>query len=418
MGFPSTTRAQRTRCAPWTTHRKCCHKATIRSERGLIPITAAQATDSAAAATALYTGFKTTQGRMGTDASGERPWTTVAELAESLNKRTGVVTSVEVSHATPGAMWSHKPSRSAYAAIFNEMLGGGLDVIMGAGHPRFDNNGVLAEPDYQYVGGEATWQDLTDADGLHGFAFIDTKTQFEKLAAQAGATPASLPSKVVGIAQCRETLQYCRAGSQIAPHCPLNSHVPSLETMARGAIAVLSQQPEGFLLMIEGGAVDWANHDHNLPRMVEEQVDFNRTVAAVIDWIATCSSWDETLLIITSDHECGMLWGPTSYNDANGNGQRDEDEPLRTFGPIENRGAGQLPAGCYLSGGHTNALVPLWAKGAGSEVFHQLVDGIDEQAGRFWGFSGKYVDNTDVFRVIHASLCSSVPAAPTTSAGQ
>ena len=159
-----------------------------------------QPTDSAAAATALYTGFKTTKGRMGTDASGQHPWTTVAQLAESLHKRTGVVTSVQASHATPGAMWSYEPSRNAYAAIFNKMVGGGLDVIMGAGHPLFDDNGNPAEPDYKYVGGEATWQDLTDADGLNGFTFIDTKEQFEKLAAQAPATAESVPAKVVGIA--------------------------------------------------------------------------------------------------------------------------------------------------------------------------------------------------------------------------
>ena len=182
--------------------------------------------------------------------------------------------------------------------------------------------------------------------------------------------------------------------------------------MARGAIAVLSQQPEGFLLMIEGGAVDWANHDNNLPRMIEEQADFNRTVTAVVNWVEANSNWDETLLIITADHECGMLWGPTSYVDANGNGQRDKDEPIRTFGPIENRGAGQVPAGCYFSDNHTNVLVPLWAKGAGSELFCELVDGIDLQAGRFWGFNGRYVDNTDVFRVIYADLCDSLPTTP------
>jgi alkaline phosphatase len=294
------------------------------------------------------------------------------------------------------------------------MVSGGLDVIMGAGHPRFDNSGTSADPDYTYVGGEATWRDLTDGNGRNGFTFIDTKEQFEALAARAGTTSGSLPRKVVGIARCRDTLQYRRPGKQMAPQSPLNPHVPSLKTMTRAAISVLSQQPEGFLLMVEGGAVDWANHDNNLPRMIEEQIDFNAAVAAVVDWVEASSSWDETLLIITSDHGCGMLWGPDSYHDSNGNGQRDADEPPRRFTVIENRGAGQLPGGTYFSGGHTNLLVPLWAKGAGSDAFHQLVDGRDPRAGRFWGFSGKYVDNTDVFRAIDTGLRALAPATPET----
>ena len=77
-----------------------------------------------------------------------------------------------------------------------------------------------------------------------------------------------------------------------------NPNVPSLETMTRGALAYLSQDPNGFFVMIEGGAVDWAAHANNTARIIEEQVDFNRSVAAVVEWVEQNSSWDETLVIV------------------------------------------------------------------------------------------------------------------------
>jgi len=64
--------------------------------------------------------------------------------------------------------------------------------------------------------------------------------------------------------------------------------------------------------MIEGGAIDWANHSNNLQRAIEEQIDFNNSVKAVMDWIDDNSSWEETLRIVTADRETGNLWGTSS----------------------------------------------------------------------------------------------------------
>ncbi|MGV3575287.1 MAG: alkaline phosphatase [Devosia sp.] len=63
--------------------------------------------------------------------------------------------------------------------------------------------------------------------------------------------------------------------------------------MPEGALHVLSQNDKGFFLMVEAGAVDWAAHANNLPRIVEEQVEFNHTVAAVVDWLEANTSWEE-----------------------------------------------------------------------------------------------------------------------------
>lgn len=344
-------------------------------------------TDSAAAATAIYTGKKTTRGRMGM-MWNEFPLPGIAEVADALGKSTGVVTSVQLSHATPGAVWSHQKNRNMYAAIANEMFyNSGLDVIMGCGDPM---EGAV----YKYVGGEKTWEDIIDKNGANGFVYIHDVAAFENLAE--GRTQTGMPAKVIGIPHALETLS------------DNPDDVPSLETMAMGAIAVLSQNTNGFFLMIEGGAVDWKNHVNDIEAMVKEQAAFNDTVAAVKRWVAQKSSWQQTLVIVTSDHECGMLWGPDTYTDKDCGvctaGYFDAGiDTFNGWRHIKNNGKNEIPGVQYGSKGHTRALVPVFAQGFDADMFLDLVDGIDTKAGSFWGFSGQYIDNTDIFTVMEAA---------------
>lgn len=352
-------------------------------------------TESAAAATAFYTGEKTTRGRMGMTWD-EFPLPSIAKVADALGKSTGVVSSVQLSHATPGALWSHQKNRNMYADIAKEMIYySGLDVIMGCGDP-------LDGREYKYVGGEKTWSDIIDQDGANGFAYIHKVDAFESLAK--GEIEGGTPAKVIGVPHATETLS------------DNPGDVPSLETMAKGAIQVLSQNPNGFFLMIEGGAVDWKNHANNIDAMVKEQVDFNNTVAAVKNWVKEKSSWNETLVIIMSDHECGMLWGPKTYTDIDC-GQADKcmagyyDAGIDKFNgwqPIKNNGINQIPGVQYGSTRHTRALVPVFAKGFGAEMLLDLVDSVDSKAGSFWGFSGQYIDNTDIFTVMESVMNPSI----------
>jgi alkaline phosphatase len=263
---------------------------------------------------------------------------------------------------------------------------------MGAGNPDYDNNGQPASKTAQYVGGEATWNQLRDGTTGQGWSLAESKSDFETYAVDA----ATCPPRLIGVAQIHATLQERRSSGY-----PLNTNVPNLATMAKAAINVLAQDPDGFFLMIEGGAVDWANHDNKLDRMLEEMTDFNLAAEAVVSWIETFSSWSETLLIVTADHECGCLWGPGAG--------------AATFPGIVNNGAGTLPGAVYYSGSHTNQLVPLYARGAGSDLFAAYVDGIDAAAALQWGFSGQYIDNTDIFSVMYAAATSPVPEPATLS---
>lgn len=346
-------------------------------------------TDSAAAATALSSGIKTYSGAIGVDLN-ENPVLHALELAESLGKATGVVSSVEFSHATPAAFVAHNISRNNYAEIAQEMVyDSATDVIMGCGHPFFDQDGLpTAMPNtFKYVGGESTWWDLVagtaggdaDDDGVDDpWVLIDSRAEFQALAG--GPTP----KRVIGVAPIYQTLQVNRSGDAYAEPfvVPMIETVPTLEEMTMAALNILDDDPDGLFLMVEGGAIDWASHGNQSGRMIEEQLDFERSVEAVVDWVSANSDWGETLLIVTGDHETGYLTGPGS-------------DP--TWEPIVNNGAGNLPGMEWHSVNHTNSLMVISAKGDAARLLNWLADGKDPMY-------GDYVDNTDVARILFYAM--------------
>jgi len=343
------------------------------------------ATDSASAATAMSTGVKTYNGYIGVDVGGNHVPNGL-ELAEEKGKATGVVTSVEWTHATPAGFVAHNISRNNYAAIGQEMVNvSAADVIMGAGHPWYDADGILksAPNTFNYVGGQTTWDGLVagtaggDADGdgiADPWTLIQTRAEFQSLAS--GPTP----ERVLGTAQVYQTLQQSRGGDAFAdPYVvPRIDTVPTLTEMTRAALNVLDNDPDGVYLMVEGGAVDWAAHGNQSGRMIEEAIEFERAVEAVVDWVQQNSNWGETLLVVTGDHETGYLWGPGS-------------DP--TWEPIVNNGAGNLPGMQWNSTEHTNSLMVLSAKGDAARMFSRYADQYDPVRGR-------YLDNTELANLV------------------
>lgn len=366
-----------------------------------------KATDSAAAATAMSTGVKTYDAALGVDIYGQ-PLKHVAERAEELGKSTGVITTVEFSHATPAGFVAHNVHRNNYAQITQEMiLSSATDVIMGAGNPWFDDNGIKAETTptaasaYKYVGGEALWNDLVagtvggdaDGDGIDDrWKLIQSRKDFQAL--MSGDTP----KRVCGVAEVHSTTQQSRGGdAKAAPYAvPLNQNVPTLAEMSKGALNVLDNNHNGFFLMIEGGAIDWASHANQSGRVIEEEIDFNKAVEAVVDWVKKNNNWNETLLIVTGDHETGYLTGPGSgfTVDTNGDGIKDA-EPV--WKPLVNNGAGNLPGMQWNSPEHTNSLIPIFAKGDAARLFNCYDNGFDPVRGPF-------IDNTNIADVIFEVL--------------
>lgn len=329
------------------------------------------ATDSAAAITAFMTGVKTYDGRINWSTSGQKI-STFADYAKSAGHAVGAITTVTWSHATPSGVMAHNISRSNYLELANEMVNSSMDVILGAGNPGYDDNSNTAINDSIYVGGAATWNALKNgtAGGVNPWTLVVDRSAFQALAV--GATP----NRVLGTIKSYTTAQQARTGNvQVVDIAGRKTVVPTLSEMSRAALNVLDNDPDGFFLMIEGGAVDYANHAKQKGRLIEELLDFNLAVNAVVDYVNTNSSWENTLLIVTGDHECGLLLGP--------NGQTS----------IVNSGVGNMPGMTYYSGSHSNQLIPLFARGAGSELFAQYALGSDL-------VRGKYIDNTDVFKVM------------------
>lgn len=346
-------------------------------------------TDSAAAATAMATGVKTYYGAIGVDMD-QQPLQNVLEAAEAHGKATGVITSVEWTHATPAGFAAHNISRNNYDEIGQEMVyDSAVDVVMGAGHPCYDADGVYNDCSntFKYVGGEDTWWDLVagtaggDADGDGAddpWVLVQSRAEFQSLM----SGPA--PERVLGTAQVYQTLQQGRSGDGFAdPYAvPLIDSVPTLEEMTRAALNILDNDPDGLFLMIEGGAVDWASHSNQSGRMIEEQTDFDNAVQAVVDWVKANSNWGETLLIVTGDHETGYLTGPGS-------------DP--GWVPIVNNGAGNLPGMEWHSGDHTNRLIPLFAKGDAGRMFRSFATEKDPVHGR-------YINNINLAHVVFWTL--------------
>jgi alkaline phosphatase len=355
------------------------------------------ATDSGAAGTGLSTGKKTYNGSIGMGIKGDT-LIHMSQAAKAQGKSAGVVSSVQLSHATPAAFSAHNQHRGNYAQIAQYMLfHTALDVIMAAGNPDFNNDGKPAEESPRFVGGKEIWEMLKANDGKVAFeaesgtfrvqdangdgqpdpwTLVQTREEFQQLAT--GKTP----QRVVGVPQVHTTLQQGRTtveGHTLPFQTPMNENVATLEEMTKAAINVLNQNPKGFFVMVEGGAVDWASHDNNTARMIEEQTDFNNAVKAAVEWVEKNSSWDETLIIITADHECGYLASP--------------DEPNPVYGPVINNGKGNLPGAAWYAGGHTTVLVPFYAKGQGAELFRVMARENDP-------IYGPFIQNTDMASLV------------------
>jgi len=348
------------------------------------------ATESAAAATAMATGHKTARGMIGM-VSGKQPLENMVERAERLGKTTGVVTSVQFTHATPAGFVAHNESRANYRAIANEMIHrSALEVIMGCGHPFYDGSGrrLNKARSFDYVGGKSTWRKLlagtagadADGDGVPDpWKLIQSRKEITRLAA------GNTPKRVIGVVKVAATLQQARGGdSQALPFTvPFIESVPTLEEMTLAALNVLDDDPDGFFLMIEGGAIDWAAHAHQSGRMIEEQTAFDQTIEAVVEWVEKNRGWKETLLVITADHETGYLTGP-------GSGQTDKGP---VWNPLKNNGPDRLPGMQWNRTGHTNSLVPFYAIGAGADLFMSYAKNSDP-------VRGPYLDNTDIAKIV------------------
>ncbi len=396
------------------------------------------ATDSAAAASAIYSGKKTSNGSLSVTADHDERLYTIAEKAHSLGWAAGAVTSVYISHATPGAWFSHNRSRSNGFAIADEALWGdpnttgtasinplyegafgstlpAADVLIGAGHPYWSGD--------DYVNQQMRDKLVMDSGLSSTFAFVERVSGSPDggpRLIEAGSDPAV--SRLVGLfGGVGGNLEYRLAnGSGATPENP------TLVQMAQAALEVLQRNPNGFVLMIEGGAIDWGAHLNDMNKTIGEVIAFNEAVQAVVDWVdnpSNGSSWDNTLVIITADHETGYL-SAAPGSPANlplGTVNSHSISLEKTMADSSRRASwedsdldrvidtGEQVYWAWNSGGHSNSLVPLYVRGNGAELFSTYATGVDP-------VRGAYLDNTNIFDVMNTVITTPEPI-PTPDGG-
>ncbi|MFQ5950469.1 MAG: alkaline phosphatase [Candidatus Geothermarchaeales archaeon] len=281
-------------------------------------------TDSAASATAMATGFKAHNNRISILPNGtELP--TVLEFAESLGMSTGLVTTTRVTHATPAAFASHVTSRNRENEIAFQLIHSGVDVLLGGGRGHLLPQ---SDPDSDRFDDRDLIQEAVSL----GFTYTDTRAQMLELAPDA--------EKLLGLF----TLDHMNYEWERNPEAE-----PSLEEMTEIAIRILSRNPKGFFLMVEGGRIDHAGHENNMGNVIEDTLAFDEAVGVALDFVRLQGN---TTLIVTADHETGglsILEGAI-------------DGPPR----VE-----------WSWNGHTANLVPVFSEGPFASLFSGLIDNTD-----------------------------------------
>jgi len=349
--------------------------------------------DSAAAATALAAGVKTVNGAVSTDPEGN-PRATVLELARRAGKATGLVTTCQVTDATPAAFGAHVLHRSDQSEIARQFIAEtGVDVILGGGEAWWRPAGLpyRFDPDGRDWAHRArgTEGDLVAEAARLGYRVVDRRDALPEVAADAATR------RMLGLFAAQELFVQSAEGEGDAYDPPV-----SLAEMTAAAIEVLSRNPDGFFLMVEESAIDRMAHRNNAPMTLKGVLELDRAVQVAI---AHAERDPETLVIVTADHETGGLAiagsGDTPYPYEPGGGLLDtllagEDGPF----PVADEPYGFVVG--WATTGHTAATVPISAAGPGAE--------------RLAGF----IENTEVFAALVDALGLADPGGDRRDAGR
>ena len=208
-----------------------------------------------------------------------KPLATVLEGAKLLGKATGLVVTSRVTHATPAAYYAHVPARRMENDIMEQGVYQNLDVVLGGGKRH-----LLPKES----GGKRTDdENLIDVLQERGYSFVATAEDLQK--ANSG--------KVYGI------FAYSSMEGEI-DRPVFGPQQPTLEDMTQKAINLLSRDPEGFFLLVEGSQVDWACHAHDPAHLLSDLLMFDRAVQAALDF---AKKDGHTLVLAFSDHNCGGM---------------------------------------------------------------------------------------------------------------
>jgi len=253
-------------------------------------------TDSAPGATAFSSGVKTNNRSVGVDHTGKK-LTLLPAIVRQKKIKTGIITSGDFRDATPAAFYAHQPERSNYPAILQDLVNTPVDIIMGACD--------LSKQD-------STVKILRKEFNL--FFSVD-----------------SVKTNSIGplmVADARAALPV------------LGGRGAWAQKAFQATIRLLSQNKEGFLLVLEGAQIDHGGHANKLPYAISELSDFDKVIGQAMEF---ADNNGETLIIVTGDHETGGLTlTGGDYAKGSVNGQFSTEDhtaipvPVFAYGPRSN----------------------------------------------------------------------------------
>jgi alkaline phosphatase len=236
----------------------------------------------------------------------------------------GLVTTTQMAHATPAAFASHVPSRIMMTEIASQMLAHEVDIMLGGGEDEFLPAGAVGC--YPKPGEREDGRNLVAEATAAGYTYVCDSTAFAAL----------VPTSTV------------RLLGLFADEGMTRPFSPSLAEMTQTAIAILSQDPEGFFLMVEGGQIDWACHLNDAATAISDTVGLDEAVVVAQSYASTR---DGVLVIVTGDHETGGMTvgvSPTGSPGEDGPFYAPDGEPFYVN---------------WTTGNHTGEDVPTTAQG-------------------------------------------------------
>lgn len=246
-------------------------------------------TGSAAAATALACGQKTNIGMIGM-APDQRHVMSIAEMARNQGMKVGIISSVSIDHATPAAFYAHVKTRAQYYDIAVALAESGFDFFGGGG---------IKDPTNTKKNSLSFKGDALEIAQSNGYKIVTKRSDFMDLKRGSGkilAWNAKLPD-----------------GKALPYAIDTASEDITLQEFTAKAIELLENQ-KGFFLMVEGGKIDWACHANDGATAIKDTLAFDDAIREAVAFAERHPN--ETLIVVTGDHECGGLtlgWSGTQY---------------------------------------------------------------------------------------------------------
>lgn len=247
------------------------------------------APDSASTATAISSGIKTHSGVIGYNADKKTKPESITEKLKKDGYKIGIVSSVSIDHATPAAFYAHAVSRKEMYDIALQLADSDFDYFAG---------GSLAQPN----GKNGDQKSAFDIIEEKGYKIVDTKEEILSLNSQSGKVYAINPEL-----QDSQAMSYDLDASEGSIR---------LKDLVKKGIDVLDNE-DGFFMMVEGGKIDWAGHANDARSNIQDVIALDEAIEVAVEFAKAHP--EETLIIVTGDHETGGMsigYSTTGYNTA------------------------------------------------------------------------------------------------------